>query len=253
MLNILVRQNGIATLSVSPEGWRQGAVSVDASVSSTPAKILEEAVYNSPSLLSDYTRIDVVADTERFVLVPSELASDETAVSKVIGLLWPDETDEPVTVDLCCSAAFLSLFGKGLVGFVSRTFPSGALHHRLAMLTSYFMSRPAPVNHLKLYAHFEASSRIDIVVLDSRGPVMVNSFKCESIDDAVYYIMAAVKDSGFDALDDEMIVCGDFQSCTEATDVLRQYINSVMPLPQVVDEKNIALELLGLKNENNPR
>lgn len=253
MLNILIRKSGIDTLSVSPEGWRQGAVNVDSSVTSTPAKILEEAVYNSPSLLSDYRQIDVIADTDRFIMVPAELASDETAVSSVISLMWPDEVDEPVTVDICGPAAFLSLFGKGLVGFVSRTFPSGALHHRLAMLTSYFMSRPAPVNHLKLYARFEGASRIDIVVLDTRGPVMVNSFKCESTADAVYYILAAVKDSGFDALDDEMIVCGDLQPCNEATEVLRQYINSVMPLPQIIEEKNIALELLSLKNENNPR
>ncbi len=247
MLSLLIRHNGIDTLSATPEGWRQGAVNVDAAVSSTPAKILEEAVYNSPSLLSDYKQIDVIADTDRFVMVPAQLAADEGLVAQVVSLLWPDEADEPVTVDVCGSAAFLSLFGKGLVGFVNRTFPSGALHHRLAMLTGYFMSRPAPVNNLKLYARLDSASRVDIVIMDSAGPVMVNSYKCETVTDAVYYILAAVKDSKFDVLDDEMIVCGDPHLCSEATELLRKYVNSVMPMPQLIDEKDIALELLSLK------
>lgn len=246
-LLILIRPNGIATLIGSNEGWQPGVVAVDSSVGSTPAKVLEEAVYTSPVLLSEYSMVDVVADSDRFVIVPAELAADKVAVGELTQRIWHDASDEDLTIDICGSAAFVSLLDKSLVGFVGRTFMRAAIHHRLAMLTSFFMSLSAPVNRVKLYAHFAGPSRVDIVALTAEGLLMANSFDCEAMTDAVYYIMACVKDCGFDELEDEMIVCGDQPSCAAATDVLRQYINSVMPLLLPVSDSNTAFELLNLK------
>ncbi|MDE6369600.1 MAG: DUF3822 family protein [Muribaculaceae bacterium] len=246
-LLILIHHNGIATLIGSNEEWRPGVVAVDSSVGSTPAKVLEEAVYTSPALLSEYSMVDVVAEGDRFVIVPAELAADDMAVGELARHLWPDASDDDLTVDVCGNAAFVSLLDKSLVGFVGRTFVRSAIHHRLAMLTSFFMSLSAPVNRVKLYAHFAGSSRIDIVALTSDGLLMANSFDCEATTDAVYYIMACVKDCGFDELEDEMIVCGDQPSCAATTEVLRQYINSVMPLLLPVSDSNVAFELLNLK------
>lgn len=246
-LLILIRHNGIDTLIGNNEGWRCGVVAVDSSVGSSSAKVLEEAVYTSPALLAEYSIVDVVADSDRFVVVPAQLAADNVAVGELARQMWPEASDEDLTVDVCGSAAFVSLLNKSLVGFVNRTFIHGAIHHRLAMLTSFFMSLSAPVNRIKLYAHFAGSSRVDIVALTSEGLLMANSFGCENTTDAVYYIMACVKDCGFDELEDEMIVCGHQPSCAAATEVLRQYINSVMPLLLPVGDSNTALELLNLK------
>ncbi|MDE5554074.1 MAG: DUF3822 family protein [Muribaculaceae bacterium] len=246
-LLILIRHNGIATLIGNNDGWRSDVVTIDPSIGSTPAKALEEAVYTSPALLAEYSRVDVVADSDRFIIVPSELASDSVAVSNVVQMMWPDASDDDITVDLCGSAAFVSLIDKSLVGFVGRTFMRAAIHHRLAMLASFFMTLSAPVNRVKLYTHFAGASRVDIVAVTSEGLLMANSFDCETTTDAVYYIMACVKDCGFDELEDEMIVCGDQPSCASATEVLRQYINSVMPLLLPVGDANVAFELLNLK------
>ena len=221
-------------------------ITVDSSVASTPAKALEEAVYTSPALLAEYSSVDVVADSDRFVIVPADLASDSVAVGKVVQMLWPDASDD-ITVDVCGSAAFVSLIDKSLVGFVGRTFVRAAIHHRLAMMASFFMSLSAPVNRVKLYAHFAGPSRVDIIAVTSNGLLMANSFDCETTADALYYIIACVKDCGFDELEDEMIVCGDQSSCAMATEVLRKYINSVMPLLLPVSDSNVAFELLNLK------
>lgn len=246
-LLILIRPNGIDTLIGNNEGWRAGAVAVDSSVGSTPAKVLEEAVYTSPALLSEYSMVDVVAEGDRFVIVPAELAADSVAVGEVARMMWSEVSDDDLTVDVCGKAAFVSILDRSLVGFVGRTFVNGAIHNRLAMLTSFFMSLSAPVNRVKLYAHFAGPSRVDVVALTSEGLLMANSFDCEATTDAVYYIMACVKDCGFDELEDEMIVCGDQPSCAAATEVLRQYINSVMPLLLPVSDSNVAFELLNLK------
>ena len=248
-LLILVRADGVETLvgSSDADEWHRGEIAVNVPGVSAPVKTLEEAVYTSPGLLADYSDVDVVADSKGFVIVPSEIAGDSELVCKVVSRLWPDRSGDEVIVDNCESVVFLTLFDKSLVGFVNRTFVRSSLHGRMAMLTSFFMSLSAPVNRVKLYVRFDGSSRVDIVALTSDSLLMANSFECDSIDDAVYFIMTCVKDCGFDELDDEMLLCGDADRCAAATDILRQYINSVMPLLIQAPDINIALELLYLK------
>lgn len=244
MLKILIRHNGIDTLTDGSDGRRQGSVNIDAPLAGSPAKTLEEAVYNSPSLLGDFNKITILADSDRFTIVPATVAADDETIAAVAAKLWPDSAGETVNADVCGKVAFLTVFGKSLDGFVSRTFPAATLRLRLAALTSYFMSLSAPVNRIKMYARFMPDRRLDVVALSADGPVTANSYVCDSETDAAYYILACIKDCGFDMLDDELILCGDHTLYAPVTDLLRRYVNSVMPLLLPSHDTDIHLEFL---------
>ena len=243
-LAVYVKAGGVDTLVIDDDGYRHSSIEVDQALIS-PDKALEEAVYMTPWLLGDFSRIDIIASSPRFTLVPEQLADDATTVAEIADRLWPDRGDDTLETDICgCAVGLISVFDRRLSGFVGRTFTRATLHHRLSPLVNFFTSLSRPVNRVKLYAHFSGDNDLDVVALNADGPLMANTFECRDTADAVYFIMAAVKDCGLDALDDEVIVCGNTERATAATEKLRLYLNSVMPLLLPVSDSGIPIELL---------
>lgn len=243
-LTVFVRAGGVDVLISGSDGPQFFSVDVDPSITSQE-KTLEEAVYANTKLLGDFSRIDIIADTDRFVIAPGENNAESKIIANIAAKLWPNSEPEHINAEPCSFATTVAaIFDRSLTGFVGRTFPRASLHHRICTLTDFFASLSRPVNKIKLYAHLSGSSRLDIVVLTADALIMANSFNCSEALDAVYYIMAAVKDSGFDPLDDEVILCGDQARRAELTDTLRRYLNSVMPLLLPAPENSMPVELL---------
>lgn len=243
-LTILVRAGGIDALAIGGDGQQFFAVEVDQAITA-PEKTLEEAVYACPKLLGDFSRIDVIVDTDRFVIIPGAISVESNELESVAARLWPDAELENIIAEPCSySTTVASLYDRSLTGFVGRTFPRAALHNRVCALTDFFASLSRPVNKKKLYANFSGTSRLDIIVITADDLIMANSYPCAETLDAVYYIMAAVKDSGLDPLDDEVILCGDQARRSDVTDTLRRYLNSVMPLLLPAPENEMPVELL---------
>lgn len=196
-----------------------------------PIRIIEEAVYAYPVLLGDYNLTDVIVDGSEFSLVPDEIASDDKALASVVGSLWPDVSLADVSVEkLPRGYSMVFVPDKSVAGFIRRTFSKPRLRHRLAALIRLLCRQSRPVGNLKMYVNISASGRLDIVVVSADTLMMANSFDCADSNDYLYYIMAAVKDCGFDALEDELLVCGDSKICGSLIGILRKYVNSVMPL-----------------------
>lgn len=219
-----------------------GSIKVDPSMN-TSAKIIEEAVYATPSLLDEFSRTDIVVDADRFAVVPKCLADDKAALQAFASSMWPGADDYRIVVDEAGpGAAVVSMVDAALSGFTTRTFCNVSLHYRLAVLTRFVRSLSRPINRVKIYACFSAGDRLDIVACTSDELLMANTFACSSPLDSVYYILAAAKDCGFDPLDDELLLSGDNDRRNEATDTLRRYLNSVMPL-LLPDNPSSPLEL----------
>lgn len=245
-LGIYIRKGGIDTLTVTPDGVVRESVAVDAAIASQ-SKIIEEAVYLTPALLGDYAATVVIADSQRFMVVPECVADDPATLASTAAIMWPDVQSEGLTVDRPgYGCAVISDIDPALTGFVGRTFAKPAVHHRLAALVSFFSLQSHPVNRVKMFAHFSAPNRLDIVAVSTDGLLMANTFECQEATDAMYFIMAAVKDTGFDALDDELLLSGDNSLCEELTQTLRKYVNSVMPLllPAAVSESPLELQII---------
>lgn len=243
-LAIYIRRGGIDTLTGNSSRCNFASFSVDGSITQ-PERILEEAVYANPWLLGDFARTDVIADAPRFAVCPDIIADSEALIADTAKRLWHDCDSDSLTVEKCSLAtAAIAAFDRSLRGFVSRTFPRALLHHRLTSLIDFFASLSRPVNKIKLYAHFASDSRIDLIAFSADGIMLANSFDCSESSDSLYFIMAAVKDMGFDPLDDELVICGNPARCEELTETLRRYLNSVMPLLLPALENEMPAELL---------
>lgn len=242
-LAISLRKGGVDVKRRTGGETEMFTVEVDAAIQDGE-KIIEEAVYATPSLLGDYAQTAVVVDTPRFTLVPEGIAADPETLEAIRALMWPDAAEDAVTVsDAAYNVAVVASVDTALSGFVSRTFGRATIVHRMAALCRFFASLSRPVNNIKIYANFASPARLDLIALTADTILMANSFDCNEPEDAVYYIMAAVKDCGFDQLDDELLLSGDVESCRKITDTLRRYVNSVMPLLLPENIKNRPLEL----------
>ncbi len=243
VLGVLLRNGGVDVRSVDGEEAAVFSVEAEQSVT-TGVKILEEAVYATPSLLGDYGKTIIIIDSPRFTLVPSRLASDDEMLESVVGHMWPGVSlDEVLVNDGYGDACLISVPDAAVTGFAGRTFQRPQIVNRLSALCQFFATQSKPVNNMRLYAHFSNRSCLDIIVMTGDGLLMANSFECGDFNDAVYFIMAAVKDCGFDQLDDELLLSGDVTACDEVTDMLRKYVNSVMPLMLPPKAKDCPLEL----------
>lgn len=242
-LAVNLRRGAIDVKRSTGEGSELFTVEVDASIPEGE-KVIEEAVYVTPSLLGDYAQTMIVVDTPHFTLVPQEIAADPETLEAIRALMWPESAEDALTVSQASGeVSVVASVDPALRRFVNRTFGRATIVHRMAALCSFFASLSRPVNNVKLYANFASPTKLDIIVLSADTVLMANSFECGDIDDAVYYIMAAVKDCGFDQLDDELLLSGESESCRRITDTLRKYINSVMPLLLPDNVKNCPLEL----------
>lgn len=245
-LGIYIVRQGVEILTVSDGGQSRKSIAVELKDLSQ-AKIAEEAVYTDPKLLADYAMTAVVADSNRFMVVPLAVADDPDALSGICSILWPDVTAGDLTVNNAgADCAVVSVLDASLTGFVHRTFSNPSVIHRMAALIYFFSRLSRPVNKVKIYAHFADDNRLDILAFSHDGLLMANTFECQEMLDAVYFIMAAVKDTGFDALDDELLLSGDSRRMEQTIATLRKYVNSVMPLlmPKEITDSPLELQIV---------
>lgn len=246
VLGICLRTDGVDVRRVSGTGVQTFTVANDLTVGDD-VKILEESVYASPLLLGEFERTTIVFDSPRFTVVPEEVALDGELLESVASLMWPDAAPDSINVSPAAfGAAVISVAGHQLTGFVGRTFTKASLVHRIAALCRVFATLSKPVNNIRLYANLPSAGRLDIVAMTGERLLMANTFECAGNEDAVYFIMAAVKDCGFDPLDDEMLLTGDADVCAAVREALRKYVNSVMPLllPDKMKEGPLELQII---------
>lgn len=247
-LGICLRKGGVDVRRIIGDDAEAFAVETDLTVGDD-VKVLEESVYANPLLLGEYDRTMIVADGPRFTIVPEDVARDSETLAAVAAMMWPDAGMDSLNVSPAAyGASVVSVIGQQLVGFIGRTFSKASVVHRIAALCRVFASLSKPINDIRLYAHFPSEYRLDIVALTGDGLLMANTFDCAAPEDAVYFIMAAVKDCGFDPLDDELLLSGDEAACRNVTDTLRKYVNSVMPLllPEKMKGGPLELQIIGI-------
>lgn len=208
-------------------------------------KALEEAVYSHPFLLADYGRVDFMVRTERFTLVPAEVASDADALEAACTLAAltaaagpADEcartlhADPPTASGGPCVVWALD---ENVDRFVARTFRNPALQHHLTPMLRYFTTKAAAGNTSKVYIHLHRRSNTarvaDIMAFGANGrPTSVTSIATENVEDVAYQAMAAARAAGFDCDSDQFMLCGDSSLRDELTRSLRRFAAYVMPV-----------------------
>ena len=192
-------------------------------------KALEEAVYASSWLLSDFERVSILVDTPDVTFVPEAFGDDGIMAAASTAQLAGD--GRKVLTDKGCRPSTVWSIDEGVHNFLQRTFPTASIAHVLRPLLCYLGSQASRGNRRKIYAHFDSGRRLDIMVYDAAGePVFVSSKTADNEKDALYYIMATAQTTGFDAEADQLMLCGDSKRRHAVMPLLRRYVRHVMPL-----------------------
>ena len=193
------------------------------------ATAIEESIYANPLLLSQFGKTDVVIRSDKFQIVPTEVASDADAVEAILDLL-PHPDGRPIAfisnIDKHnCVATFVD---RSVANFIARTFYSTKPISHLSALGRFFAHQSRLSNRAKMYVNLQFNS-IDIIAYNSLGLTIANTLECDNDDNAVYYILAAGKASGFDFTVDEIFISGNSEWRASLMPTLRKFANYVLP------------------------
>lgn len=192
-------------------------------------KALENAIYENQLLLSDFSRIDCVIDTDEFVIVPAEISSIETQ-EKIMMASFPEFDGEMMVSDLPgLDASIIMGVECDIIGFIRRTFNNPRMHHHLSPLCRYFSHKSKQGNTIKMYANLRAG-KVDLLAFSNSGLLLANTFAYREPMDAVYYILSCRKMLGLDASTDELYLVGAPSARESVAPILREYIAYVMPV-----------------------
>ncbi|MDE5940541.1 MAG: DUF3822 family protein [Muribaculaceae bacterium] len=194
---------------------------------------VKNAVYDNPLLLGDFGRVTVLYDTPRFMCLPDVVAGAGNGIAEMAfrrvfppdGAYGKGEVMVQEVRDMRMALAFE--IPADTASFLRRTFPCVEISHPLVPLCGYFRSKHMAGGYGKMMVNL-GSGRLDIVVLGTGAPLLVNSYRFREPMDAVYYIMAARKTLKL-AETDEIIIGGDRLLRAQVAPVLRRYVRYVMP------------------------
>ena len=188
---------------------------------------LEDMVYNNPLLLSDFSHVDVLFDTRRFMVVPAEAVD---ASPYMLEQLYAGDNIDVIASEINDAGTVIAAaVDPRLSAFVRRTFHNPGLHHRLAPMARWFGLRNRLGNSSKLHLHL-TPGRLDILGYHGRDMSIVNTFEVRSELDALYYAQAIADLTGFDTNSDQMFLSGDSAMREKAMPLMRKYFSYVMPV-----------------------
>lgn len=193
-------------------------------------KAFEDTVYDNRLLLSEFTAIDVIIDTRRFMAIPAEKATEDYC-EEVFAELYPDSADDEVIISEATEDAAIAAFvPTALTAFIRRTFGVRArIYHRMAPLCRFFSIKNKLGNNGKLHVHID-NNRADIIAIDREGLLMANTFAITNEMDALYYTLAAARSLDFDNSTDRVIISGDTEIRDHLLPLMRKYVSYAMPM-----------------------
>lgn len=197
-------------------------------------RALEEVVYANPELLSDFGRIDMLVDTDAYTVVPEGLGIDAATIGEITQIGYGGKEPPAVTADAPTSAvSVVWAMPEDARQFMARTFRNAPARHVVSLLLKYFGRQDGMSNRAKVFVHITDGTprRVDIAAYDAGGRLaMATSKQWESDTDVLYYALACAKVAGFDAENDEMLLCGDRALRHAVTPLLSRYVRHVMPM-----------------------
>lgn len=191
-------------------------------------KRLENTIYDTPVILNDYKTVSVIIDSNKFVVVPEDLYTEDNA-EDIFFNSFPEWNGDILTSKINgCSAVLVYGVDKGVEAFLQRTYYNVEISHPLAPLTAFFRRRSQLGNVAKMYVTI-VRNRYYIIVFNQKGLIFANSYKVSNINDAAYFILGVWKMCGLDFEEDELMMSGDIKQRQDLMTLLRKYVAIVMP------------------------
>lgn len=192
-------------------------------------KALEEIIYDNPLLLSDFSRIDCIVETNKFTIIPSSIEKSDIQ-EKIFKELFPSFNGTIITNRLDgLNATILTSLDNDLVNFLRRTFNNPGIFHHLTPLCTYFHRKSRLGNSGKMYAYLH-EDHLDLIAYGKDSLKFANTFSFREPADAIYYILACREMLKINSESDELLIAGDNSLREQITPTLREYLPYVMPV-----------------------
>lgn len=204
---------------------------------------LGDAVYDNTLLLSEFAMTDVLVDTPRFIITPTEMCSDGRD-EMIMSAIWHGEklsvTSHPIvgTTD-----TLLSGVDAKIMSFVRRTFPNCVVRHRLSPLLSYLITNDHEVGVATMYVNIH-DGRIDVIYFDERGLQAVNTYDTPTLDDMLYYIMAVAKGCKMNINKDDMVIFGEAEEADRLQAYIKKYVRTALVMDSIYEVAALGAEAL---------
>ena len=191
-------------------------------------RAVEDAVYDNPLLLADFSKVTVLYDTQRFLPVASQLGGSATALLRKA---FPPQADAPASVVATGMPSIGMMLAMevpdDMLGFLRRTFHRAVITHPLVPQAVWLRAK-YPTRHRGKTLVNLRPDRTDVVILGEEEPLILNTFRVSGPMDSLYYILAGRQAYGLRP-DDEIFIAGDRERRNAVGTLLRRYVRFVMP------------------------
>ena len=186
---------------------------------------LENAVYDTPRLLEEYSRATIALHSQHFAVMPAQLMD---SAKKVFQESFSSFDGELLVCQVKNSDIAIACdVPQGVTAFLNRTFGNPVLLHHLAPLIAYCSEAYADENGC---LHININDREAHLVATLGGKLqLANTYPYRSLDDVIYFALAAFKECRFDSRTDKILLTGDNDLRSQLAELLRQRIAYVMP------------------------
>lgn len=208
-------------------------LNLDDPAAATPVRALQKAVYDCPDILLDYPRIDILVDTPRVLLLPPDHPTDPDKLAEMFDSLYPhDELEIIATHTADPGHPNMPIVATGLptelTGFLRRTFDRPHITHRITPLIQFFGLKNRLGNSGKLHIHL-SPRRTSAIAFGNDGLLMANTYTTPTVEDALYYTLAAARLLEYNNDSDTVIISGDNTLRDALLPALRRYIANAIP------------------------
>jgi len=187
---------------------------------------MREALSSVPLLTHSYHRVLVMVDSP-VLMVPLPLFHEEEqevlyrhAFSKVEHAIILS------TILPYLNAVAVYAVAKDLRTVLADAFPHVTFVAALSPLWKHLHERSYTGQRQKLYGYFH-EQRLDVMSFSQKRFKFYNSYYVTNVDDALYYLLAAWKQLGLAAEQDELFLAGHFEEKDLLTEKAKQFLKRV--------------------------
>lgn len=181
---------------------------------------IENAVYDNPSLLDDYSA-DIIIETDRAMVVPAEVINDEERSEDEFNAIYGCDPEDMMT-DRVRDKGVLWWLTPGLPAFLSRTFPGARVSSHLSVLLKYIEGLRLSDGEVMVLNTREGSC--DVLLMKEGSLKTVSTQPASNPEEAIYRLLRAADVYRFSVRTGRLAVrdeSGDDSSLSDTLDGLK--------------------------------
>jgi hypothetical protein len=177
-----------------------------------------------------YSRVRILYERGKSSLVPEALFSEEHKKDIFEFNIAPGPVkDQEIRYDRLNNAAAYNIYQlpQNISGWLSEYFPGAAVYHHSSVLTeSLLLKYRNAFNEKKIFVN-TGSTHLDIVQLKDKKLEYYNSFRYNTAEDFMYYLVFVIEQLKLNPEVVEVILVGEIERQSSLVDLIHKYIRNI--------------------------